>query len=86
MRTVENLPVETLVLPGHGWAFPESRLSDHSPFWDQGYPALLVTDTSFFRNPHYHQPSDTVETLDLAFLTKVTQGLVAAVETLAGVR
>ena len=83
MRTVPALPVETMVLPGNGWIFPESRLSDHAPFWDRGYPALLVTDTSFFRNPHYHQPTDTVETLDLAFLTKVTQGIVATIERLA---
>lgn len=82
MRTVPSLPVETIMIPGSGWMVPESRLSDHAPFWDHGYPALLVTDTSFFRNPHYHQASDTVDTLDLAFLTKVTQGLVAAVETL----
>ena len=83
MRTVPELPVETMVLPGNGWVFPESRLSDHSPFWDRGYPALLVTDTSFFRNPHYHQPSDTVRTLDLVFLEHVTRGLVATVEALA---
>lgn len=82
MRSVEGLPIETMTLPGNGWLFPEARLSDHSPFWDAGYPALLVTDTSFFRNPHYHQPSDTVATLDLNFLTKVTQGLVRVVESL----
>lgn len=80
MRSVEALPVETLVLPGNGRIFPEARLSDHSPFWDHGYPALLVTDTSFFRNPHYHQPTDTIETLNLNFLTKVTHGLIAAVK------
>jgi len=84
MRTIPGLPVETMVLPGNGWVFPESRLSDHAPFWDRGYPALLVTDTSFFRNPHYHQPTDRVETLDLEFLTRVCQGVVAAIETLAG--
>jgi len=83
MRTVPGLPIETMTVPGNGWVFPECRLSDHSPFWDRAYPALLVTDTSFFRNPHYHQPSDTVETLDLDFLTKVTQGIVATVEHLA---
>lgn len=83
MRTIDGLPVETLVLPGNGWMFPEARLSDHAPFWDRGYPALLVTDTAFFRNPHYHQPSDTVSTLDLAFLEKVTQGLAAAIEGLS---
>ena len=83
MRSVDGLPVETMVLPGNGWIVPEARLSDHSPFWDHGYPALLVTDTAFFRNPHYHQPSDTVKTLDLDFLTNVTRGLVATSETLA---
>lgn len=82
MRSIKGLPVETLLLPGKGWVFPESRLSDHSPFWDSGFPALLLTDTSFFRNPHYHQPTDTVETLDLAFLERVTKGLVATIEQL----
>lgn len=80
MRSVEGLPVETMVLPGNGWLFPEARLSDHAPFWDAGFPALLVTDTAFFRNPHYHQSGDRVETLDLDFLTRVTQGIVALVE------
>jgi Zn-dependent M28 family amino/carboxypeptidase len=82
MRSVPDLPVETLVLPANGWIFPEARLSDHSPFWD-GFPALLVTDTSFFRNPHYHQATDTIETLDLAFLEKVCQGVVTTVVRLA---
>ena len=83
MRRVDGLPVESMVLPGNGWLFPEIRLSDHAPFWDHGYPALLVTDTAFFRNPHYHQASDTVATLDLTFLERVTQGLVATVESFA---
>jgi len=82
MRSIPGLPVETMRVPGNGWIFPECRLSDHSPFWDVGYPAVLVTDTSFFRNPHYHQPTDTVETLDLDFLTKVTRGIVATIERL----
>ena len=84
MRSVPDLPIETLVVPANGAWFPEIRLSDHAPFWDAGYPALLVTDTAFFRNPHYHQPTDTVSTLDLDFLTKVTQGLVRVIEELAG--
>ena len=83
MRTIPQLPIETLVLPGTGWIVPEIRLSDHAPFWDRGYPALIVTDTSLFRNPHYHQPGDTVATLDVDFMTRVCQGLVAAVEALA---
>ena len=82
MRTVPHLPVETVVLPGNGWLVPESRLSDQSPFWDAGYPALMLTDTAFLRNPHYHQPTDTVETLDLTFLERVCQGVVAVVRAL----
>lgn len=72
---VENLPVESLVLPANGWIFPDARLSDHSPFWDEGFPALLVTDTSFYRNPHYHSASDQIQTLDLNFLAKVTEAV-----------
>jgi hypothetical protein len=53
------------------------RLSDHSPFWDAGYDAVMVTDTSFMRNPNYHQMSDTIDTLDLPFLAAVTEGLKA---------
>ncbi len=75
-KKISGLPVETLTVPSKGWAFPETRLSDHSSFWDAGYPALLVTDTSFFRNPHYHLPSDSVETLDLNFMAQVTEGVV----------
>lgn len=79
LRQVHGLSVETLTVLGNGFLVPQVRLSDHSPFWDLGYPALLVTDTSFFRNPHYHGLSDTVETLDLDFMAKVCQGVVNAV-------
>ncbi len=82
MRRVPDLPIETVVLTANGWMIPESRLSDHSPFWDAGYPALLITDTAFLRNPHYHQPTDTIETLDLPFITRVCQGLVEAIAAL----
>jgi len=82
LRQVPGLPVETLTVLGNGFLIPQVRLSDHSPFWDLGYPALLVTDTSFFRNPHYHGPSDTVETLDLDFMAKVCEGVINAVANL----
>lgn len=71
------LNVETLVVPGQGENFSEVRLSDHSPFWDAGIPAVMVTDTAFFRNPHYHQPSDTLETLDLEFIQDNAQAVTA---------
>jgi len=78
-----GLAVETLTVPGNGFLVPAVRLSDHSPFWDLGYPALLVTDTSFYRNPHYHRRSDTLETLDLDFMARVCEGLVRAVHEMA---
>jgi Zn-dependent M28 family amino/carboxypeptidase len=53
----------------------EIRLSDHSSFWDFGYPALMLTDTSFFRNPNYHRATDTPATLDYARMGQVTRGV-----------
>ena len=82
MRQVANLPVETLSVPGKGMVIPAVRLSDHSPFWDLGYPALMITDTSFYRNPHYHGPNDTLDTLDIDFMAKVCTGVVRAISTL----
>jgi len=76
----DGLPVECLTLPFNGRLLPETRLSDHSPFWDAGYPALLVTDTSFFRNPYYHTSGDRIETLDLNFLKRVCEGTIRLVE------
>ncbi len=75
LKSIAGLPVETLVVPGNGEVFPEVRLSDHSSFWDHGHPALMITDTSFFRNPHYHRPSDTADTLDYPFFARVTAGV-----------
>lgn len=79
MKTVEGLPVESLAVPGNGEVLPPTRLSDHSPFWDRGYPALMITDTSWFRNPHYHQKTDTIETLDLDFMARIAEGVTRAV-------
>lgn len=49
--------------------------SDHLNYWKFGYSALMITDTSFFRNKNYHEPTDTVETLDLPRMTKVIDGI-----------
>ncbi len=75
-------PCQWLPVPNRGLPVPATRLSDHSPFWDLGYPALMVSDTSFMRNPHYHKASDTIDTLDLDFLTGVCQGLIKGLSTL----
>jgi aminopeptidase YwaD len=72
---IPELPLEFLVVPGNGERMEEVRLSDHSTFWDRGLPALLVTDTSFLRNPNYHLPSDRIETLNFEFMQKVATGV-----------
>jgi Zn-dependent M28 family amino/carboxypeptidase len=83
VRYVPRLPVEGLVVEGNGEAFPAVRRSDHAPFWDAGYPAVLITDTSFLRNPHYHLSSDTLETLNLSFLRDVTAATTVSAALLA---
>jgi hypothetical protein len=54
-------------------AFGDLNRSDHAPFWRAGIPALMWTDTSEFRNPHYHLPTDTPDTLDYDFMLDVTK-------------
>ena len=58
--------------------FPVLLRSDHAPFWQRRMPATMWTDTSEFRNPFYHQPGDTPQTLDYGFLRSVTQLLIAS--------
>ncbi|MEG4392784.1 M28 family peptidase [Microcoleus sp. BROC3] len=72
-------PCEWLSVPNRGLIVPDTRRSDHVPFWDNGYPAIMVTDTANMRNPHYHRESDRIETLDLDFLAGVCQGLVKGI-------
>jgi hypothetical protein len=74
-----DLPHVVLAVPGNGELLPDSRRSDHAPFWDEGFRAVMVTDTTNFRSPHYHRPSDTLATLNLEFAAKVcgaTAGLI----------
>ena len=82
-RFVPSLPVEGLIVEGNGEDLPVARLSDHAPFWDAGYPAVMITDTAFLRNPHYHQRTDTLETLDLPFLRNVAAATAVAAALLA---
>jgi len=71
-----KFPLVAVPLPQR---IPEIRRSDHGPFWDEGLPALMITDTSFFRNPHYHMATDTPETLDYDRMARVTVGVAGAV-------
>jgi hypothetical protein len=73
-----NRPVPTLPL-----VMPEMRLSDHLCYWDERFPAIMLTDTALFRNPNYHKPTDTVETLDFQAMASITQNLVSAMRNLS---
>jgi Zn-dependent M28 family amino/carboxypeptidase len=70
-RYRRDLPHVELVVPGNGELLPDSRRSDHAPFWDEGFKAIMVTDTTTFRSPHYHLPTDTLTTLNMDFARKV---------------
>ena len=70
-RMGKHVKTKLLPVPRAGKDVPDVRLSDHSPFWDNGYNALMVTDTSFMRNPNYHQMSDTPKSLNLDFFSSV---------------
>ncbi|GAB4341895.1 MAG: M28 family metallopeptidase [Desulfobulbaceae bacterium] len=75
-RSSTDLPAERLNGPA---IFVGIDFSDHWSFNKFGYPALMVTDTAFYRTPHYHRPSDLPETLDYERMAKVVDGLAAAI-------
>ncbi len=74
-RANSEFPLETAAtfsfVPGVSW-------SDHRSFWRQGYRAVMITDTAFYRYRHYHQPSDTPNKLAYPEFTRATAGLFAA--------
>ena len=72
MTVTPELPVYSINAPGF---LPGIDLSDHWSFWQHGYPAVMVTDTAFFRNPNYHRPSDRPETLDYRRMALTVDGL-----------
>jgi Zn-dependent M28 family amino/carboxypeptidase len=64
-------------LPGVGW-------SDQWSFWQQGYQALMVTDTATFRYPHYHTLDDTIDKIDFERLSRVTIGISKVIRDFVG--
>jgi Zn-dependent M28 family amino/carboxypeptidase len=81
-RRTADFPSEGAVLPE--WA-PGVDWSDHWSFWQEGYPAVMVTDTAPFRYPHYHKTTDTPDKLDYDRMAIVVNGLVQAITELARV-
>jgi Zn-dependent M28 family amino/carboxypeptidase len=63
---------------------PDLMRSDNGPFLWANVPAVMLTDTSNYRNPNYHRPTDTIETLDPERYTLVVRGLAGAVKAIAG--
>ena len=74
--TNSELPVIKVNIPFRGALLPPVRASDHAPFWDNGYQAVMITDTAFYRNPNYHKASDTMKTLDFDFMAQLVESLV----------
>ncbi len=72
-----------LSMPALPVVMPEMRFSDHLCYWDEGFPALMLTDTALFRNPNYHRHTDTVDTLDFKAMASITQNLAPAMQTLS---
>lgn len=83
MHRNQALPVESLFVWFNGWVLPDTRLSDHASFWDKELPAVMVTDTAYFRNRHYHTSGDRAETLDYAFMAELVQSLTLVLDELA---
>jgi hypothetical protein len=63
---------------------PEISLSDHRGYWEQGFGALMITDTALLRNPNYHRPSDRLKTLDLKRMTRLCRQLQRTIRRISG--
>lgn len=71
MKQASAIDVHIINLPAHTYL---AGLSDHRNYWKYGYPAVMIDDTSFLRNPHYHQVTDTIDTLDFDKMAEVVDG------------
>lgn len=74
MTGATGLPIHSINAPPF---VPGIDLSDHRSYWDEGFPALMVTDTAFYRNPHYHRAGDTYDTLDYRRMAEVVKAVYA---------
>lgn len=83
MRAAEPT-LKTVVVDFLPIAPPDLLRSDHAPFLALGAPAVILSDTANFRSPHYHKPTDTIETLDAERLAVTARAMIAALHTLAG--
>lgn len=78
-KSTKQIRTKKFVAPAK---LPGIDFSDHLNYWNFGFSALMLTDTSFFRNRNYHKPTDTMETLDIVRMSKVIDGVFMAVVSL----
>jgi Peptidase family M28 len=76
MAGATSLPVYSINAPR---LIPGVDFSDHLNYWREGYPAVMITDTAFYRNANYHTIGDTAERLDYRRMGQVVEGVYAAV-------
>jgi Zn-dependent M28 family amino/carboxypeptidase len=76
MARGSGIHVDSIVAPP---VVPGIDNSDHLSYWKFGFGAVMVTDTAFYRNPHYHELTDTIETLDFERMAEVVKGVYQAV-------
>ena len=76
MEAATSLPVESICAPR---SIPGIDFSDHHPYWDAGFPAIMITDTANYRNLAYHSQEDTADRLDYFRMAQVVMGIHAAV-------
>ncbi|MBI3926929.1 MAG: M28 family peptidase [Armatimonadetes bacterium] len=79
-RELAAFPSVGAALPA---AIPGVDWSDHWSFWQEGYPALMITDTAPFRYPHYHTAEDTADKLDYDRMARVVQGIERVLDAVA---
>ncbi|HVR95448.1 MAG TPA: M28 family peptidase, partial [Thermoanaerobaculia bacterium] len=84
VRDLADLPVLGGLLRRRVPALADFGRSDHLSFWRAGIPAVMLTDTADLRNPHYHQPTDTPDTLDYERLAAIVGATAFALARLAG--
>lgn len=76
MKEASSIGIQSFAAPN---LIPAISLSDHRSYWQCGYPAVMINNTAFYRNPHYHQSTDTIDTLNFDKMAEVVKGVYWAI-------
>jgi Zn-dependent M28 family amino/carboxypeptidase len=79
MQEAADIPIYNISFPENNGLAGLAGMSDQRNYWKFGFPALMINDTSFVRNPNYHQTTDTIDTLDFEKMTEVVSGAYHAI-------